>query len=79
MGAQGLLSIMLRSPALMSFFFFVEFLQLLASESNEMCTREKKKTISAEHVLKAVEARTALGTLNFSANMSFRLLDFQII
>ncbi|KAJ1704505.1 hypothetical protein LUZ62_022059 [Rhynchospora pubera] len=33
----------------------VEFINLLSSESNEVCNREDKKTIAPEHVLKALE------------------------
>ncbi|KAK3121605.1 hypothetical protein QOZ80_8BG0657100 [Eleusine coracana subsp. coracana] len=32
----------------------VEFINLLSSESNEVCSREEKKTIAPEHVLKAL-------------------------
>lgn len=34
----------------------VEFINLLSSESNEVCNREDKKTIAPEHVMKALEA-----------------------
>ncbi|ORY82543.1 histone-fold-containing protein [Protomyces lactucae-debilis] len=33
----------------------VEFVHLLSSEANDICEKETKKTIAAEHVLKAVE------------------------
>lgn len=33
----------------------VEFVHLLSSESNDVCEREQKKTISAEHVLRALQ------------------------
>lgn len=33
----------------------VEFVHLISSEANEICEREAKKTISAEHVIKALE------------------------
>ncbi|GAB4837653.1 Down-regulator of transcription 1 [Ancistrocladus abbreviatus] len=33
----------------------VEFINLLSSESNEVCNREEKRTIAPEHVLKALE------------------------
>ncbi|KAJ8457997.1 hypothetical protein OPV22_030923 [Ensete ventricosum] len=33
----------------------VEFINLVSSESNEVCNREDKKTIAPEHVLKALE------------------------
>ena len=32
----------------------VEFIHLVSSEANEICERETKKTISAEHVVKAL-------------------------
>jgi hypothetical protein len=36
------------------FFVHSEFINLLSSESNEVCSREEKKTIAPEHVLKAL-------------------------
>ncbi|KAF3778360.1 Dr1-like protein [Nymphaea thermarum] len=33
----------------------VEFINLISSESNEVCSREEKRTIAPEHVLKALE------------------------
>eukprot|EP01111_Echinosteliopsis_oligospora_P008926 TRINITY_DN2519_c0_g1_i1.p1 TRINITY_DN2519_c0_g1~~TRINITY_DN2519_c0_g1_i1.p1 ORF type:complete len:148 (-),score=38.95 TRINITY_DN2519_c0_g1_i1:73-516(-) len=36
----------------------VEFIQLISSEANEVANKENKKTISADHVIKAL---TALG------------------
>ncbi|KAK9714388.1 hypothetical protein RND81_06G090600 [Saponaria officinalis] len=33
----------------------VEFINLVSSESNEVCNREEKKTIAPEHLLKALE------------------------
>ncbi|KAJ9560116.1 hypothetical protein OSB04_005276 [Centaurea solstitialis] len=33
----------------------VEFINLISSESNEVCGREDKRTIAPEHVLKALE------------------------
>lgn len=52
----------LPSPSL-SFFIFVraEFIHLIASEANEICEKEAKKTIAAEHVI------TALQTLGFES------------
>ena len=32
----------------------VEFIHLVSSEANEICERETKKTISADHVIKAL-------------------------
>ncbi|KAF9168081.1 negative cofactor 2 transcription regulator complex subunit ncb2 [Actinomortierella ambigua] len=34
----------------------VEFIHLLASEANEICEKEAKKTIAAEHVIAALKA-----------------------
>ncbi|KAK8617102.1 hypothetical protein V6N13_117069 [Hibiscus sabdariffa] len=34
----------------------VEFINLISSESNEVCNREDKRTIAPEHVLKALQA-----------------------
>ncbi|KAF9909987.1 negative cofactor 2 transcription regulator complex subunit ncb2 [Linnemannia zychae] len=34
----------------------VEFIHLLASEANEICEKETKKTIAAEHVIAALKA-----------------------
>ncbi|KAI5083073.1 hypothetical protein GOP47_0002816, partial [Adiantum capillus-veneris] len=33
----------------------VEFINLISSESNEICSREDKRTIAPEHVMKALE------------------------
>ncbi|XP_050377503.1 protein Dr1 homolog [Argentina anserina] len=33
----------------------VEFINLISSESNEVCSREEKRTIAPEHVLKALQ------------------------
>ncbi|KAJ7956558.1 Nuclear transcription factor Y subunit B [Quillaja saponaria] len=33
----------------------VEFINLISSESNEVCSKEDKRTIAPEHVLKALE------------------------
>ncbi|CAD5166327.1 unnamed protein product [Musa acuminata subsp. malaccensis] len=39
----------------------VEFINLVSSESNEVCNREDKKTIAPEHVLKALEVVLGFG------------------
>jgi hypothetical protein len=36
-----------------------EFVNLLSSEANELCDKDKKSTINPEHVLAAMEARAA--------------------
>ncbi|KAL0490624.1 DR1 [Acrasis kona] len=33
----------------------VEFVQMIATEANDLCTKEKKKTISAEHITDALK------------------------
>merc|ERR1712137_1475003 len=33
----------------------VEFIHLLSSEANEVCTKDKKKTIAPEHILKSLK------------------------
>ncbi|CAN1856582.1 Protein Dr1 homolog [Linum perenne] len=33
----------------------VEFINLISSEANEVCSKEEKRTIAPEHVLKALE------------------------
>lgn len=35
--------------------FVLEFIHLIASESNEICEKSNKKTISPEHVLEALK------------------------
>jgi hypothetical protein len=37
------------------FWFFLEFIHLLASEANEICEKTTKKTIAAEHILAALK------------------------
>lgn len=37
------------------FYALAEFINLISSESNEVCNREEKRTIAPEHVLKALE------------------------
>lgn len=34
---------------------FVEFINLVSSESNDVCNKEDKRTIAPEHVLKALQ------------------------
>lgn len=38
-----------------TFIAFAEFINLISSESNEVCSREEKRTIAPEHVLKALQ------------------------
>lgn len=38
-----------------------EFIHLLASEANEICEKEMKKTIAAEHVIAALKVRKRWG------------------
>lgn len=44
-----------------------EFVQLLSSEANDICERDRKKTITPEHVLRAL---TALGMERFSQDVT---------
>lgn len=37
------------------FYALAEFINLISSESNEVCSREEKRTIAPEHVLKALQ------------------------
>lgn len=37
-------------------FFIAEFIHLIASEANEICEKETKKTIAGEHVVAALQA-----------------------
>ena len=39
----------------MIFHVCAEFINLVSSESNDVCSREEKRTIAPEHVLKALE------------------------
>lgn len=47
----------LLTQELHSLYFAVlaEFINLVSSESNEVCSKEEKRTIAPEHVLKALE------------------------
>jgi len=36
-------------------FLWLEFIHLLASEANEVCDAEKRKTIGADHVFQALK------------------------
>jgi len=45
----------------------VEFIHLISSEANEICNKENKKTISPDHVLKAL---TALGFDSYTREVS---------
>ena len=49
-------------PSLFKWFSYAEFVQLLSSEANEIATKEKKNTITPEHLLKAI---TELGFTDF--------------
>lgn len=40
------------------FYALAEFINLISSESNEVCSREEKRTIAPEHVLKALQVLT---------------------
>ena len=40
-----------------------EFINLVSSESNEVCNREEKRTIAPEHVIKALEVFSPLNKI----------------
>ena len=44
-----------------------EFIHLVASEANEECTRQTKKTIAPEHVLEALK----VGVMHYYTQFSF--------
>ena len=46
-----------------------EFINLISSESNEVCNREEKRTIAPEHVIKALEV-FVLSLVLFHINVS---------
>ena len=37
-------------------YWIIEFIHLIASEANDICERENKKTIAGEHVVAALQA-----------------------
>jgi len=39
---------------------FLEFIHLIASEANEICEKDTKKTIAGEHVVSALEVNIYL-------------------
>ncbi len=38
-----------------SVYVIVEFIHLISSEANEICTKENKKTIGPKHILEALK------------------------
>ncbi len=53
---------------------FTEFIQLLASECNEVSTKDKKNTITPDHVIKALEE---LGFSEFTDEVKGALQQFK--
>ncbi|KAF6211654.1 hypothetical protein GE061_012167 [Apolygus lucorum] len=53
-----------------------EFIHLIASEANEICNQSKKKTINAEHVLKALDS---LGFSDYKADAEAVLRDCKAV
>uniref|UniRef100_A0A023F979 Protein Dr1 n=5 Tax=Triatominae TaxID=70999 RepID=A0A023F979_TRIIF len=53
-----------------------EFIHLIASEANEICNQSKKKTINAEHVLKALDS---LGFGDYRADAEAVLQDCKAV
>ncbi len=35
----------------------VEFVQLISSEANDICEKESRKTIGADHIIRALEVK----------------------
>jgi len=50
---------------LVTFPLFSEFINLVSSESNEVCNREEKRTIAPEHVLKALQVFASSKVFDF--------------
>lgn len=50
-----------------------EFINLISSESNEVCNREERRTIAPEHVLKALEV------LNLILQFFFYVIFFMLL
>lgn len=48
-----------------------EFINLISSESNEICSKEEKRTIAPEHVLRALEVRSRLSYLSWFRFFSY--------
>lgn len=55
-------------------FILAEFINLISSESNEVCNREEKRTIAPEHVLKALEVSDRTIILFFTFLLSFNFV-----
>lgn len=53
-----------------------EFIHLIASEANEICNQSRKKTINAEHVLKALDS---LGFGDYRADAEAVLQDCKAV
>ncbi|BET01209.1 unnamed protein product [Nesidiocoris tenuis] len=53
-----------------------EFIHLIASEANEICNQSKKKTINADHVLKALDS---LGFGDYKAEAEAVLRDCKAV
>ncbi|XP_056697644.1 protein Dr1 homolog isoform X3 [Spinacia oleracea] len=55
----------------------VEFINLVSSESNDVCNREEKRTIAPEHVLKALEGVSLRITLPVAMDYLQYLLNLE--
>lgn len=53
--------------------FCTEFIHLISSEANEICNQKNKKTISAEHVL---DALNKVNKINYSHYINDLLFNF---
>ncbi|CAB4294112.1 unnamed protein product [Prunus armeniaca] len=47
---------------------FVEFIHLISLECNEVCSKEEKRTVPPEHVLKALQGHMRIGCVTKSEN-----------
>ena len=56
-----------------------EFIHLIASEANEICEKEAKKTIAAEHVITALQVWNYFAIIIFIQNLPCILLLINII
>nr|GMD34043.1 protein Dr1 homolog isoform X1 [Ipomoea batatas] len=53
--ARDCQDLLIECCVVMDYYCLAEFINLISSESNEVCNREDKRTIAPEHVLKALD------------------------
>ncbi|CAN0902475.1 Protein Dr1 homolog [Linum grandiflorum] len=56
----------------------VEFINLISSESNEVCSKEDKRTIAPEHVLKALGVLFSLNLCRLSNSLIYLFVVYLI-